>query len=115
MKMVAVIRKDLKMSKGKIAAQVAHAAIQCAKIAELKHKRWFDIWNSEGQKIVLLKIDDLSGLMSLEEKVRRAGLPAAIITDAGRTQLPPNTITCLGIGPAPDESIDKITGNLKLG
>ena len=113
-KLVVVVRDDLKMSGGKLAAQVAHAAVTCALEAKAKKTKWFSSWYSEGQKKVVLRAKDLEELRSLGEKASRAGLPRALITDAGFTELPPNTTTCLGIGPGPEADIDRITGQLPL-
>lgn len=113
-KLVVVVREDLKMSGGKLAAQVAHAAVACALEAKKRKPKWFSEWYREGQKKVVLKAKDLEELRSLKEKASRAGLTLAMIADAGLTELPPNTITCLGIGPAPNEAIDPITGSLPL-
>jgi PTH2 family peptidyl-tRNA hydrolase len=113
-KLVVVVRDDLKMSGGKLAAQVAHAAVTCALEAKAKKTKWFSSWYSEGQKKVVLRARDLEELRSLGEKASRAGLPRALITDAGFTELPPNTTTCLGIGPGPEADIDRITGQLPL-
>ena len=41
-------------------------------------------------------------------------VPWCVIEDAGRTQIAPGTVTCLALGPAPEEHIDRITGDLKL-
>ncbi len=113
-KLVIVVRDDLKMSGGKLAAQVAHAAVSCALEAKAKRTAWFSAWYAEGQRKVVLKAKDVEELRSLVDRAAKAGLPRALITDAGLTELPPNTTTCLGIGPAPEEQIDPITGNLPL-
>ncbi len=113
-KLVIVIRDDLKMSVGKLSAQVAHAAVTCALEAKAKKTKWFSEWYGEGQRKVVLKAEDLDELLSLKEKAARAKLPFALITDAGLTELPPNTTTCLGIGPGPENELDPITGSLPL-
>jgi PTH2 family peptidyl-tRNA hydrolase len=113
-KLVIVVREDLKMSGGKLAAQVAHAAVSCALEAKAKRTAWFSKWYAEGQRKVVLKARDLEDLRMMADKAGRAGLPKALITDAGLTELPPNTTTCLGIGPAPQDQIDAITGSLSL-
>lgn len=113
-KMVIVVRDDLEMSTGKLAAQVAHAAVTCALEAKARNAKWFSEWYREGQRKVVLRAKDLDELRLLKDKASRAGLPLTMITDAGMTELPPNTTTCLGIGPAPEGTIDTITGSLPL-
>lgn len=109
LKQVIVVRKDLKLSRGKLAAQVAHASLSAAEKSKFRRE-----WIKEGQKKSVLKVSDLGELMEIHDEVKKSDLPFALIQDAGLTQLPPDTITCLGIGPAPEEEIDKITGKLKL-
>jgi len=113
-KLVIVIREDLEMSPGKLAAQVAHAAVTCALNAKVKTPKWFSEWFKEGQRKVVLRARDLDELKELKERARRANLTHTIIADAGLTELPPNTPTCLGIGPAPEGEVDRITGSLPL-
>jgi peptidyl-tRNA hydrolase, PTH2 family len=113
-KLVVVTREDLKMTPGKFAAQVAHAAVSCALEAKAKKTKWFSEWYREGQRKVVLRAKDVDELRSLKETAARAGLTVALITDAGLTELPPNTTTCLGIGPAPANLIDPVTGSLPL-
>ncbi len=113
-KMVIAVRKDLKLSPGKLAAQVAHAAVNCALSSKKRKVEWFDRWYEEGQKKVVVKVNDLKELLELKMAAESAGLITSLITDAGMTELPPNTTTCLGIGPAPDNLIDKVTGHLGL-
>jgi PTH2 family peptidyl-tRNA hydrolase len=113
-KMVIAVRKDLKLSGGKMAAQVAHAAVTCAFTAKKRNPRAFDTWYEEGQRKVVVKVADLKELQELRVAADDAGLVNCLITDAGRTELPPNTVTCLGIGPAEEFALDKVTGHLGL-
>ena len=106
-----VIRDDLKLSCGKMAVQVAHAAIMSLERAD---KSTAGRWRSEGQKKVVLRVANVQDLFKLREDADRAGLPCAIVADAGLTEIPPGTITALGIGPAPSKQMDKVTGNLRL-
>jgi PTH2 family peptidyl-tRNA hydrolase len=109
LKQVVVIREDLKLKKGKLAVQVAHASILSSNKSKFKAE-----WEEEGQKKVVLGCKDLKELLSLYQKALGKKLPVAIVVDAGLTQLPKGTKTCIGIGPAPEEKIDKVTGKLKL-
>lgn len=114
MKLVIVVRQDLKLSKGKLAAQVGHAAVDCA-LKCMKHdRRRFDAWYNEGQKKSVLKIPAEKGFYSLKVAAEDAGLSTALIKDAGHTEVPPGTVTVLGIGPGSDEEIDRVTGHLSL-
>ncbi|NLI73703.1 MAG: peptidyl-tRNA hydrolase [Euryarchaeota archaeon] len=112
--MVIVIRRDIKLSPGKMAAQVAHAAVNCALIAKRRTPRWFDKWYSEGQRKVVVRVQNLQELYTVKVGAEDLGLVTSIITDAGMTEIPPRTVTCLGIGPGPEAIVDKATGHLKL-
>ena len=96
-KQVIIIRKDLKMSKGKMSAQAAHAS-----------------WKNQGMKKVILGVETEKELLKLRQDAEDSGLIVAIIADAGRTELAPGTVTAVGIGPADEEKIDRVTGHLKL-
>jgi PTH2 family peptidyl-tRNA hydrolase len=109
MKQVIVVRKDLKMSPGKMAAQVAHASVEAS-----ERSKWKKDWMRDSQKKTVLKCETEEELHTLYDQAKRSGLPVSMIADAGRTELPSGTVTCVGIGPAPEEEIDKITGKLKL-
>ncbi|MCX8194752.1 MAG: peptidyl-tRNA hydrolase Pth2 [Candidatus Micrarchaeota archaeon] len=113
LKQVIVIRSDLGMGKGKIAAQVSHASLSAFRQAELRDKFTARKWEAEGQKKIVLKVASEQELLALYEKVRRE-LPCALVRDAGSTQLEPGTITCFAAGPAEEEKIDKFTKELKL-
>lgn len=112
-KMVVVVRKDIKLSPGKLAVQVSHAAVSCA-LKSKKDNNYFKGWMKEGQKKVVVKCDDLEHLKFLETRADKEGLTHCRVTDAGKTEVAPGTITCLGIGPGPNNLIDKITGDLSL-
>lgn len=113
-KQVIVIRVDLGMSRGKIAAQAGHAAVTAAEKARGARQRWWSGWMEEGQRKVVVKVKSEQELVELELQARQLGLPTALIVDRGLTELPPGTVTCVGIGPAPAEQVDKVTGNMPL-
>ena len=111
MKQVILVRQDLQLPKGKMAAQVAHAAVDCALKSD---KRKLQMWLDEGMPKVVLKVADEKQLREYLRKANNAGLVTSIITDAGHTVVEPGTTTCLGIGPEEDTAIDKLTSDLKL-
>ncbi len=117
-KQVIVVRRDIRMGKGKAAVQVAHASCEVVfKILDSGNKtwlRWLELWKAQGQMKVVLKVDSEEKLMKTLFEAQRAGLPVALIVDAGRTQLPSGTKTAVAIGPAPKDFVDRITGSLKL-
>lgn len=109
-----MVRQDLQMSKGKTAAQVAHAAVSSYISVSCKKTEWASSWLSEGQKKVILKVPSTEELLEIKKRAEIERIPNALIADAGLTELEPGTVTCLGIGPAPNLLIDKVTGSLKL-
>lgn len=106
-----VIRGDIKMSCGKISAQAAHAAIAAFERCDRETR---ERWLTEGQKKVVLKVKDEKSLLELKTIAEARGIPAALIQDAGLTELPPGTTTALGLGPARTEEMDRITSDLPL-
>ncbi|PIK53396.1 putative peptidyl-tRNA hydrolase 2, mitochondrial isoform X2 [Apostichopus japonicus] len=113
-KMVLVVRQDLKMGKGKVAAQCSHAAVGCYKRAASEKPDTLKRWVNNGQPKVVVKAPDEDTLFSLADHARSLGLVTTLIQDAGRTQIAPGSRTVLGVGPGDAESIDKVTGELKL-
>jgi len=113
-KQIIVVRKDLDLPKGKLCVQVAHAAVAAYIETSHKYPKWASEWLKRGQKKVVLKVSDQKELLSLYERLKAMNIPVVLITDAGLTVLPPNTITCIGIGPIPSNIIDPITRELKL-
>lgn len=125
-KQVIVVRNDLKMSKGKMSAQVAHASLGaflverytgdgyrgnviCIEETDAKEK-WI---NGSFFKIVL-KVDSEEELLEIKKKCDTEGIENKLICDEGHTVFSEPTNTCLGIGPDFENKIDKITGHLKL-
>lgn len=102
------------MGKGKIAAQCGHAAVGVYEKAINKDPDGLKIWKRTGQAKVALKTDSVDEITQIADNAKKMGLITSLIRDAGRTQIAPNSITVLGIGPAPKDIIDKVTGHLKL-
>ena len=122
-KQVILIRKDLGMSAGKVAVQVAHASLEVflSKMdSTLDLYHWIkctDIeyqWKEEGQTKILKEVKNESQLLSAYEKAKEAGLPCSLITDLGLTELEGENTTCVGIGPASFDEIQKITKRFRL-
>uniref|UniRef100_A0A8C3MZF8 Peptidyl-tRNA hydrolase 2, mitochondrial n=1 Tax=Geospiza parvula TaxID=87175 RepID=A0A8C3MZF8_GEOPR len=101
LKLVLIVRNDLKMGKGKVAAQCSHAAVSAYKQVHRRNPELLKQWEYCGQPKVVLK-------------AKRLGLTVSLIQDAGRTQIAPGSRTVLGIGPGPADVIDKVSGHLKL-
>lgn len=113
-KLVVVARKDLDLSKGKLAAQVGHAAVECALKAQKHQRSVFDAWLDAGQMKAVVKVPNEKEFYPLKEAAERAGLSTALIKDAGHTEIPAGTVTVLGIGPGREDIVDKVTGHLSL-
>ena len=111
--MALIVRKDLRLSAGKVAVQCSHAAVSCALIARKHEPRLMERWQSSGGRKICLAVDSLDLLKELMIKANSAGLITHMVKDAGHTEIPPGTITVLGIGPAPKSSINALTGELK--
>jgi PTH2 family peptidyl-tRNA hydrolase len=106
-----VIRGDIRMSCGKISAQAAHAAVAAFERCDRETR---ERWLSEGQKKVVLKVKDERTLFELKTIAEARGIAAALIQDAGLTEVPPGTTTALGLGPARADEMDRITSDLPL-
>jgi len=111
MKQAIVARTDLNMGDGKLAAQVAHASLMAY---EDTNRRDQSEWKGEGQKKVVLRADGESQLFELADVAEREGIAHAIVRDAGHTELEPGTVSALAVGPAREDLIDRVTGDLSL-
>nr|XP_036232669.1 peptidyl-tRNA hydrolase 2, mitochondrial-like [Bactrocera oleae] len=115
-KLVLVVRGDLKMSKGKTAAQCAHAAILCYQQSQKEQdkQKLVEAWSTLGQPKIVLRVNTLEELTNLQNRAKNAGVIAELVRDAGRTQLEAGTATVLGIGPDIEKNVDELVSNLKL-
>ncbi len=110
-KQVIIVRMDLGLPRGKICSQVGHACVEAVLRSDIKIVKK---WRSSGMAKIVVKVKNLRELRKYERLAKQVGLVTAVITDAGRTIVSPGTVTCMGVGPAPEKEIDKITSELKL-
>ena len=111
MKQVIAVRKDLKLPKGKLSVQVAHASVEAVLRSD---KDKVNKWRDEGMMKIVVGVEDEKELVKYNQTAKDLGLKTALITDAGKTVVAPGTKTCVAIGPDDEEKIDKVTGKLKL-
>jgi len=113
-KMVLILRGELRLTAGKSAVQVAHAAVMLVRRAEERDPARLEAWLRQGQKKIALQVPTLSELEALERQARGRGVPSVWVEDAGFTEVPPGTRTCLGLGPDLASELDAVTGGLAL-
>jgi len=113
-KMVLCVNMELKMDKGKIAAQCGHATLGAYKLATKYSPTAVLWWQRTGQAKIAVKVEKESSIYEIEKKAKAAGLVTYLVEDAGRTQIAAGSKTVLAIGPAPTKSFEGLTGNLKL-
>jgi peptidyl-tRNA hydrolase len=111
LKQVIVVDRSLRLPTGKLAAQVAHAAILAFLQAAPALQR---AWCETGMAKIVLAGESADALGALARAAQGVGLSAALVRDAGRTVVSAGTVTCLGIGPGDAEQIDRLTGGLRL-
>ena len=114
LKMVFVVNHELKMGKGKIAAQVAHAAVKATLACGEQDPSLLDAWFKTGQKKICVKGDSAHHLDQLSSDAKKNEILVNKIHDAGHTQIPAGSFTVLALGPCRDEDVEIITGDLKL-
>ena len=119
-KQVVLVRKDLNMSTGKIAAQVSHASVYpllglIFNTTNILSMDAFETWYDDSEmNTIVLAVNSEEELLELHRRAYKAGLPTYLVHDAGRTEVEPGTTTVCSIGPALSNDIDKITGDLPL-
>jgi peptidyl-tRNA hydrolase, PTH2 family len=110
-KQLILVRQDLQLPKGKLAAQAAHASVEAVLRS---HKDDVHAWREEGMAKIVLKVADEKELLRRLQLAKDEGLTTALITDAGHTVVEPGTRTCGAVGPADASKLDEIFGELKL-
>ena len=111
MKQIILVRQDLKLPKGKMAAQAAHASVHAVLKSDPKLVK---AWQEEGMAKIVLKVKDEKELIKYFQLAKDKGLVASLVTDAGKTTIAPGTKTCVGIGPDNENEINWITKDLAL-
>jgi len=109
-KQAIMLREDLDMSKGKMIAQACHASLKAYKKTDKELRK---SWEDEGSKKIVLSVDE-SSLVERFQRAKSSEVEAAMISDAGKTELEPGTKTAVAVGPAEKSKVDSITGDLKL-
>ena len=112
-KLVLVINHDLKMGKGKIAAQSGHASVSATLKMGASKPNLLDAWLTSGQKKVCVKATQ-DELLKLEKDAIELGIQTVRVNDAGKTQIPSGSLTVIAFGPAQDGELEQLTGHLKL-
>ena len=112
--MVIVTRKDLHLSKGKLAAQVGHAVMECTLKADRVIPKTLERYRKEGARKIVVAVKDADEMKRLYGAISSVGIVCHLVKDAGHTEIPPGTMTVMGIGPAPRDSIDAFTADLQL-
>ncbi|CAF2147323.1 hypothetical protein BRARA_A00501 [Brassica rapa] len=114
LKMVLVVRQDLKMRTGKIASQCAHAAT--GMYAELMKSDRYRLrqWEECGQPKIAVTCKNQQEMNKIAEAAESVGLPTFVVADAGRTEVAAGSRTVLAVGPGPKQLVDSITGKLAL-
>lgn len=112
-KQVILIRKDLSLSKGKLAAQACHASLETYRESERRYPKKTKKWIGEGGKKVILWVEDEEELLRMKRETPNT-YPKKLIKDAGKTELKPGTKTALGIGPWKEKELNEYTGHLKM-
>ncbi|CAI2381157.1 unnamed protein product [Moneuplotes crassus] len=113
-KMIIIVRKDLGMSTGKIAAQVGHAVLGLYKEASVEYPEKVAQWEMLSWPKIVLEAESEAQMDELRAKAEEANICHFQVQDAGRTEVEPNTKTVLALGPDLNSNIDPITGSLKL-
>ncbi|MCI4331144.1 MAG: peptidyl-tRNA hydrolase Pth2 [Thermoplasmata archaeon] len=113
-KMVLVVRGELRLTAGKAAVQVAHAAVMLYQEAERRRAPTLEAWLAGGQKKIAVVAPTLDAMLELQRTARGVGLATVLVEDAGFTEVAPGTKTVLGIGPGPENEVDRVTGGLPL-
>mmetsp|Transcript_46821 Transcript_46821/g.102314 ORF Transcript_46821/g.102314 Transcript_46821/m.102314 type:complete len:186 (+) Transcript_46821:152-709(+) len=108
MKMALLVRTDLGMQKGKIAAQCGHAVLGAYRAAVQQKSHFLRPWEATGAKKIALKMASEEELLEMARRARERSVPHHMVRDAGHTQVAPHTRTVCAIGPAPSTELDAL-------
>ncbi|XP_051119218.1 uncharacterized protein LOC127243307 [Andrographis paniculata] len=114
LKMVLVVRNDLKMGAGKIASQCAHAATGMYAELMQSHRSLLRQWEQCGQAKIVLTCKNQQEMNKVRDAAESIGLPTFLVADAGRTQVSAGSTTVLAVGPGNKSAVDSVTGKLRL-
>lgn len=114
LKMVFVVRQDLKMGTGKIASQCAHAAVGIYEELMQSQRYLLQKWEQCGQPKIVVTCKNQLEMNDLRAKAKKSGLPTFTVADAGRTQIAAGSKTVLVVGPGSKTSVDAVTRHLRL-
>ena len=120
-KMALVVRADLGMGNGKVAAQCAHASVaaveKCMDASPASYPQWgswLHQWiEKDSSDTVTFKVASEASLQRVAAEAKAAGIPFYLVRDAGRTQIAAGSRTVVSVGPAPVETVDKLTASLE--
>ena len=111
---VLVSRKDLKLSRVKLAAQCSHAAVECALKASRECPKQLESWRENGARKIVVEAPNLDTLKRLFGDAQADDIVCYMVRDAGHTEIPAGTVTVVGLGPGSRDSIDALTGSFGL-
>jgi PTH2 family peptidyl-tRNA hydrolase len=114
LKQVIVVRTDLKMSQGKLAAQACHASLGSSEIVKDKQPRVWRSWQADGGRKIVVGIESKEELVDISNRAGKLGICKYLVRDKGLTEIPPGSMTALGLGPDSAQKIDKVTGTIPL-
>lgn len=117
-----VVRTDLKLSKGKLVAQTGHGVQWALRLVEthpdLKanpiFSQYLKDWESHSYPKVALKVDSETDFNQLSDTLTQHNIPHVIVTDEGRTEIPPGTHTVIATVPLPRSQTAPALQHLKL-
>jgi PTH2 family peptidyl-tRNA hydrolase len=110
-KQLILVRHDLKLPKGKLAAQAAHASVEAVLRCD---PSLVQRWRHDGMAKIVVRVENEKELLRQLQRAKDEGIVTALITDAGHTVVEPGTRTCGAAGPATARELDLLFNELKL-
>ena len=113
-KQAIVVRTDLGMSTGKLAAQACHASLGSSEEARRRSRGTWSRWQAEGGRKIVLAVGSMDEHMDVWERAGKLSIPRYMVADRGLTEIPAGSKTAIGLGPVSSSKLDKVTGNIPL-